>query len=154
MTEEQFVEESGLKTRELKKSDVDHYYNTFIDKVEPYLELINHWRYNEKMSVAEIRNVLGITITQWQVFGSMDTVKEYTSKSGHYMMARTQKDFIDAKKDNPHNAKFHDMAFKRFDSGFGDKGQVNVNIPERIQFSIGNEKMEDAQIESKAKGEE
>ena len=154
MNEERFVDETKAKEQEFYKGDVKSWLAVYEEKVEPYLELINHWRFQEKMTVDEIRNVLGLSKSQWRVFASMPTVKEYTQKSGHYMMAKTQKDFLDAKKDNQSNAKFHEMSFKRFDTGFGDKGGTVVNLPERIEFAVSNEKMDDKEIETKAKGKE
>ncbi len=146
MSRKQFEDELNLKERDIKVSIPD-VYKTFTEKVEPYLDLINHWKFQEKMQVEDIRLSLGITKYEWTLFASMDTVKNYTRKSGDFMKARTQKEFVDAKKDNMNNAKFHEMSFKRFDSGFGDKGSVNIALPSTINFEIQDAEMEDAQIE-------
>ena len=152
MTQKEFARQINANEKDLPKGDVDHYYKTYIEYVEPYLEFINHLIHNEKMSRDEVRRVLGVSPYEWRLFASMDTVKDYTMKSGKYMQAKIQKDFLDAKGKNQGNAKFHEMAFKRFDGGYGEKGEINVNVPEKIDFKFRAAGLTQEEIQNKAKG--
>jgi|AntDeeMetagen681_2_1112603.scaffolds.fasta_scaffold10513_2 hypothetical protein len=152
MKNDQFIEETDAKNKELKGS-IDYFRTLYTENVEPYLELINYWKFTEKMNMGEIRRVLKLTKSEWALFAHMPTVKEYTSTAGGYMQAKTQKEFLEAKKDNMHNAKFHEMSFKRFDKGYGESGEINVNIPPKIEFNVKNSGLSQDEIIQKANGQ-
>lgn len=145
MNKEQFVKELKVKERGLNV-DIDYALKEFNDKVEPYLEMINHWKFNDGIPETQIGNILGMTKNLWEQIKAMSTMRQYLQKNGYYMQAKTQIDFLKAKKDNPGNAKFHEMALKRFDRGYGDKENVQMNFPSQIDVNIQDASMSDEEL--------
>lgn len=150
MSKDQFVDEIGLESDDNElKVDIDYLYSEFIKKVEPNLELINHWRFEEKMNYSDVKNALGLTNEIWKQLKRMPTLKMYLEHGGSFLQAKLQRDFLQALKEHKGNAKFWDMAFKRFDKGYSDKRESTLELPEKIEFSVVQGSLDDEQIQNK-----
>lgn len=149
MNKEKFVDELKVKEKGLH-CEIDYAHKEYTKKVEPYLHLIPKWKNQDRMGMDEIRKVLGLSKTMWDTFKTMPTMKEYYQSKGTFMQAVMEKEFLDAKRKNQGNAKFHDMGFKLFHPGYGSKNDVNVNVPDAVNFNIRSAAMSEEDIKEKA----
>ncbi len=149
MNKEKFVDELKVKEKGLH-CEVDYAYKQWRDNVEPYLHLIPKWKNDDKMNMDEIRKVLGVSKALWDSFKTMPTMKEYYMAKGSFMQAVMEKEFVEAKRKNQGNAKFHDMGFKLYHPAYGSKSDVNVKVPDAVNFNIQSASMSDEEIKKKA----
>ena len=134
--------------------DLDYLYNEFINKVEPNLELINHWRFNDGMKISDIGRALGLSVNVWKNLRRMETVDIYLDREGSFLGAKLQKKFLTSLEENDSNARFWDMAFKRFDKKHQEKESKDKESNNSFTFNINNGKMEDDEIKKKADNNE
>lgn len=155
LTKERFKEDFDLVVSNKKdnKVTVDYAYKEYKDKLEPYLHTIGLWKNDKGMTLSDIRLLLNIGRNTWEILSQLPTVKEYTLKSGDFMETRMEMEFLEAKRENKDNAKFHEMGFKLFHSNYGDRKDINYNFPKNIELKITGAKMEDEEIDDFVKEE-
>lgn len=150
---ERLTEELGVKEKGLEV-DLQYVLDEYENKVEPYLPLIHHWKFKEKMKLSDIRLTLGLTFRVWEAIKRMPSVRAYTKHDGKFMQASLQKELVEAKKDNSSNAKFHELTFNRL-LGTQDKNStVGINTPNSININIEEASMDEDDIKESVDEEE
>jgi len=128
-------------------------WSEYQDKVEPYLPLMAHWKTEKKHTDEEIRLLLGVGSKVWQVLIKFDVIRDYIRQNGQFLESAVEKQFFEAKNNNQNSAKFHEMAFKLVHTKYGERKDVNYNIPNQIDINVKDSRLDKQDIKKITDGE-
>ena len=149
MSKLKFIEEMGLNDREIH-CDVDYALSVWRDDVEPYLELITHYRNKDKFLNEDIiRMSLGVSKILWSEFKKMPTLRMYLDLEKDIMSMKAKKDIVRGVSLAPDNGKLLELQAKRFDSFYHEDGKPQ-NDEIKVKFTVEDGSMSERDIEKKS----